>query len=63
MIPLFIVNLFYWYVKSLLKKRQDGGTQVAQSVEHLTLDISSSHDLRVMGSSPESGSALSKESA
>ena len=36
---------------------------MALSVEHLTLDFDSSHDLRVMGCSPMSGSVLSGESA
>ena len=36
---------------------------VAQSVEHLTIDFDSVHDLRVMGSSPELGSVLSTEYA
>ena len=34
-----------------------------QSVEHLTLDFGSGHGLRVVGSSPASGSLLSTESA
>ena len=36
---------------------------MAQSVEPLTLDFSSGHDLRVMGLSPASGSELSGESS
>jgi len=36
---------------------------VAQSVKHLTLDLGSGHDLRVLVSSPTSGSVLSGESA
>ena len=36
---------------------------MAQSVEHLTLGFGSGHDLRVVGSSPELGSALSAGSA
>jgi len=36
---------------------------VAQSVERPTLDFGSDHDLRVLESSPASGSALSVESA
>ena len=39
------------------------GAWVAQSVERLTLDFSSGHDLRVMGSSPALGSVLSMEPA
>ena len=38
-------------------------TWVAQSVKPPTLDFSSDHGLRVMRSSPVSGSALSGESA
>jgi len=38
-----------------------GGTRVAQSVEHLSLDFGSGHDPRVVGSSPTSGSALGVE--
>ena len=34
---------------------------MAQSVERLTLDFSSGHDPRVLGSSPMSGSVLSVE--
>ena len=34
------------------------GTCVAQSVEHLTLDLGAGHDPRVVGSSPVSGSVL-----
>jgi len=36
---------------------------VAQSVGRLTLGFGSGHDLRVLGLSPMSGSALSTESA
>jgi len=39
------------------------GHLVAQLVEHLTLDFSSDHDLRVLRWSPTVGSALSRESA
>jgi len=39
------------------------GCWVAQLVECPSLDFSSGHDLRVMGSSPKSGSMLSRESA
>ena len=38
-----------------------GGTWVAQSVKHSTLDINSGHDLAVVRYSPTSGSALSVE--
>jgi len=40
-----------------------GGARVFQSVKCLTLGFGSGHDLRVMGSSPESGYALSGEPA
>lgn len=36
---------------------------MAQLVEGMTLDLSSSYDLRVVRSNPTSGSALSLESA
>ena len=36
---------------------------MAQSVEYLTLDFGSGHDLRVVRSSPASGSALGMEPA
>ena len=39
------------------------GTWVAQSVEYPTLDFGSGHDLRVVGLSPTSVSALSMEIA
>ena len=39
------------------------GAWVAQLVEHLTLDISFSHDLAVVRSNPLSSSALSVEPA
>ena len=39
-----------------------GGAWVAQSVERLTLDFSSGHDLRVVGSSPALGSARTARS-
>ena len=34
---------------------------MAQSFEHLTVDFSSGPEIRVLGSSPESGSELSRE--
>ena len=40
-----------------------GGAWVAQSVKSLTLDFGSDHDLRVVGSSPTWGWALSAKSA
>ena len=47
----------------LYKKLQKRGTQVAQSVKHQVLDFSSGHDLRVVRSSPMSGSMPGTESA
>ena len=44
------------YITSV--KINDGGTWVAQSVEGLTLDIGTGHDLVVMRSGPALGSAL-----
>ena len=38
-------------------------TWVVQSIDCLTLHFSSGHDLRIIGSSPVSGSALMGESA
>ena len=35
---------------------------MAQSFEHPTLDFNSGHDLRVMGSSPVSGSVMPAQS-
>jgi len=48
---------------SALKIYEDRGAWMAQSVKVLTVDFSSSHDFRVVGSSPTLGSALSPESA
>ena len=42
----------------LLYEKLPQDTWVAQSVKHKTLDIGSSHDLTVAGSSPASGSTL-----
>ena len=39
------------------------GAWVPESGEHPTLSLSAGHDLRIMGSSPVSGSTLSTESA
>ena len=39
--------------------KESTGTWVPQVVEHQTLDFSSGHDLRVLGSSPALGSMLS----
>ena len=36
---------------------------MAQLIKRLILDLSSGHDLRVMGSNPALGSVLSRESA
>ena len=44
-------------------KTESRGAWVARSVERLTLDFSSGHDPRVVGSSPALGSALSAEPA
>ena len=44
-------------------KKKYRGTWVAQMIEHIALDFSSSHDPRVMESSPASGSVLSVEPA
>ena len=43
------------------KRKVSWDAWLAQSVERLTLDFSSGHDPRVMGSSPKSRSALSVE--
>jgi len=45
----------------VLVKNLCRGAWVAQSVDHLTLDLGSGPDLGVTGSSPKSGSALSEE--
>ena len=42
---------------TLTKIRKDWGARVAQSVEHLTFCFSSGHGLRIMRSSPITGSA------
>lgn len=47
----------------VIQKYQLRGTWVAQFVKHLTLNFGSGHDLRVVRSSPASGSMLSEESA
>ena len=44
------------------KKRKKREAWVTQSVKHLTLDFSSGHDLRFVGSSPASGSVLTVQS-
>ena len=49
------------HVAVFLPKLCQNSSWVAQSVEHLTLDFSSDHDLRVMRSSPVSLSVLSME--
>ena len=48
-------NIFPW---KFLLKSASCGTWVTQSVMCLTLDFHSGHDLRVLGSSPMSGSML-----
>ena len=58
---------FCYQPKTALKNSQWGwggvGTWVAHLVEHLTLDFSSGHDPRVVGSSPLSGSKWSTKPA
>ena len=49
--------------RCLLEVQSSKGVWVVQSVKHLTLGFSSGRDLRVVRSSPESGSVLSAESA
>ena len=44
-------------------KKIHGSRHLDGSVEHLTIDFSSDHDPRVMGSSPTSGSVLNVEPA
>ena len=46
-----------------VKGDRDKGAQVAQSIENPNLHFGSGHFLRVMRSSPASGSALDMESA
>ena len=45
------------------KRKSTRGTWVAHSLERLTLDFSSGHDLGVVRLSPTAGSALSTESS
>ena len=47
--------------QTLFKKGISRGARVDQPVEWPTLDLSSGHDLRVVGLSPTSGSVLSVE--
>ena len=49
--------------KAAVRKENTWGAWVAQSVKQLTLGFGSGRDLRVMRSSPASGSVLSDESA
>ena len=49
------------YVKYCYNSTTNRDDWVAQLVEHPTLDFSSGHDPRVMGSSPVSGSTLNVE--
>ena len=51
------------FIAVFIRNNLNGGIWVTQLVKHLTLDFSVGHDLRVVRSSPVSGSALSKESA
>ena len=46
---------------AIIKKKRDMGVWVAQLVKHLTLDLSSGLDLRVVSSSPSLGSTLGME--
>ena len=59
--------LWLEYVKkpynSTIRRHITWGTRVAQLVERPTLSFGSGHDLRVMGSSPVTGSALRVELA
>ena len=48
-----------WSIKTII----NGGTWVAQSIEHPALDFSSGHDPRVVGSSPTLGSVVGMEPA
>ena len=45
------------------RKARVGDAWVVQSVEHLTLDFGSGHDMRVVGLNPVLGSMLSVEPA
>ena len=56
--PSMEFHCVHYTLKSIFR-----GTWGAQSVKPLTLDLGSGQDLRVMGLSPASGSALSTESA
>jgi len=49
--------------KGILQKVNPQGTQVAQLVKRLTLDFGSGHNVRVVRSSPMSGSTLAVEHA
>ena len=51
------------YILFVFLKVYTLGHLVAQSVKHLALGFSSDHDLRVLKSSPVSGSILSTEHA
>ena len=51
------------YLQFLVLKIKFQDTLVAQSVEDLTLDFGSGHDLRVVGSSSTLGTALNTEPA
>ena len=51
----------FFYLTNFNLKVKIQGTWVAQSVKHLTLDLSSGLDLRVLSSSPTLGSMLGVE--
>ena len=57
--------ILQWQTHLLLSSHKDyfRGVGLVQSIERPTLDFGSGRDLRVMRSSPESGSTLSGESA
>ena len=57
------VNVLTTAACHLSERRYSEGGPYPGSVRQLTLDFSSSHDLKVVGLSPELGPALSGESA
>ena len=59
----FFVGWTIKYPNKQMQLKIFRGAWVDQLIEHLTLDFGSDHDLRVVGSSPSSGSALSMEPA
>ena len=60
---LFYIHMLIYFVILSFIKFLKGGAWVAKSVKHPTLDFGSGHDIRIMRSSPTSGSALGMESA